>query len=447
MKKTIYILIISILFLSPVSAQKKLSREQLIADADTLYAQMYDIHPDLFAVYPQAEFEKGLTEAKTQFRDSMTAIDFYRLITPLIVNLGDGHTTIRIPGDLIDKEKAVTLPFNIAIDKKDYSVNIKDNYSDVDIPAGSEILSINGRGTKEILDRFVTYASGESNLFRLERVKQVFSLLPYIIYGDTTFTVNYQSEDEKNAVFVKSIKLGEFRKAAQETVNKERREAGRDFTLSLDNDISTAIIDFRSFSDLNRFTSFLDSTFTIIKDNNIKNLIIDLRKNGGGNSRLGDELFQYISPVPFQQFGRSQVKISPTLRRIFNDTIATLGMNVYEGSLYELRENDKRFTGNCYLLTSNHTFSSAAKFAWTFHYFNVGKIIGEETGGLIVTFGDMAGSTLPNTGIRFGVSWKKFYGYGADDSYTHGVRPDYEVPVEEAMDYAIELIKNRKLQK
>jgi len=446
MKKTICVLIIFVLYISNASAQKKLTREQLITDADTLYAQMYDIHPNLFAVYPQSEFEKGLAEAKAQFRDSMTLVDFYRLITPLVVKLEDGHTVVRVPGGLIDKEKKIVLPFEVDIDKEKYTVNIKNNYSGQDVPSGSSILSINGRTTKEMLDRFSLYASGEKNIFKLERVKFDFHLFPYIVYGDSAFTVSYENGNKKETVSVKGITIGEFNKAREKVKTNQEQAVKQDYVLSIDNENSTAIIDFRSFSDLNKFTSFLDSTFTLIKKNNIKNLIVDLRKNGGGNSRLGDELFQYISPVPFQQFGKSQVKISPTVKNIFNDTSQPVGINTYEGSLIELRKNDKRFTGNCYLLTSNHTFSSAAKFTWAFHYFKMGKIIGEETGGLIVTFGDMASSTLPNTGITFGVSWKKFYGYGADDSYTHGVKPDYEVPADEALDYTLNLIKKQKLQ-
>lgn len=36
-----------------------------------------------------------------------------------------------------------------------------------------------------------------------------------------------------------------------------------------------------------------------------------------------------------------------------------------------------------------------------------------------------------------GVSYKKFYQYGASDSNRHGTLPDYEVPVDKALDYTL----------
>jgi len=444
MKKVTCSLILFFLFISNVAAQKKFGREQLIADADTLYARMYDIHPNLFSVFPQAEFEKDMAEAKSQFRDSMTVVDFYKIITPLVVKLEDGHTSVSIPARSIDKHKKMVFPFEVDIDKKKYDVTIKDNYSGTDIPVGARILSINNRSTKDILDKFLTYASGENNLFKFERVKWYFHLFPYMIYGDSVFDVTYQIGNEKKSISIDGIRLEQYNQIKVKKQREEKQEVKQNFVLNVDAKNSMAIIDFRSFSNFDKFVVFLDSTFTLIKEQDIKNLIVDLRQNDGGNSRLGDELFQYISPVPFLQFGKMEVKVSPTLRRIFNDTIATLGINTFEGELEDLRENNKRFTGNCYLLTSNHTFSSAADFSWTFHYFKIGKIIGEETGGLIVCYGDVASSKLPNTGIGFGVSWKKFYGYGADDSYTHGVKPDYEVPADEALEYTMKLIKSQK---
>jgi len=445
MKKALCILLFSFLLISVISAQKKLSQEQLTADADTLYAQMYDIHPNLFAIYPQSEFEKGLKEAKAQFRDSMTVVNFYRLITPLVVKLEDGHTFIRMPSQLLDKEKKIAFPLTVDINKKNYTTIIKDDYSGSGhiFPPQSRILSINGRDIKEILDRFLMYASGENNLFKFERVQEGFHLLPYLIYSDSAFTVTYQTGSKKKTISLAGISLSKYKEMETEKEKAQNKEHEQDYTLTVDNNHNTAIIDFRSFSNFDKFATFLDSTFTLIKEQNIKNLIVDVRKNGGGNSSLGDELFQYISPVPFEQFGKMDMKISPTLRRIFNDTIYTLGVSTFESSPKELRENNKRFTGNCYLLTSNYTFSSAADFSWAFHYFKMGKIIGEETGGLIVCYGDVAGSGLQNTGIRFGTSWKKFYGYGTDDSYNHGVKPDYEVPADKAMNKALELIKKQ----
>lgn len=446
--KNRFLLILSFFCLVNIlSAQKKMSRAQLVADADSLYARLYDIHPNMFAVYPKQDFEQEMERVKAQFADSMTVLDFYRNITPLISGLKDGHTNMYMPSYSLDWEnQKVVFPLSVDINKKEYRVTIRENLSDLqpDLPIGGEILSINGKDIKSILNEFLRYVSGESNLFKFERIRSDFYLLCFMVYGEhTQFTVTYQSEDEKKTVTVEALSLNEYFSKQKER-RKEKKEVWRNYSLDINKDTSTAIIDFRSFSDFDKFEAFLDSTFTLIKEQGIENLIVDIRRNGGGNSGLGDELFQYISPVPFVQYGRVDVKVSSTLKRLHSDITDTIGLKVYEGKLIELRKNHKRFFGNCYLLTSNNSFSSAVNFAWAFQYFKVGKVIGEETGGNIVCFGDLVDYGVPNTGIKFSSSYKQFYGYGADDSHRHGVIPDYAVPADEAMDYTIKLIREKQ---
>lgn len=74
----------------------------------------------------------------------------------------------------------------------------------------------------------------------------------------------------------------------------------------------------------------------------------------------------------------------------------------------------------------------------------MGKIIGEESGGMNVTFGDVASYTLPFSQLQCGVSWKRFYHYGADDRDIHGTLPDVEVPADQALDYTFQHFVRKK---
>ena len=67
-------------------------------------------------------------------------------------------------------------------------------------------------------------------------------------------------------------------------------------------------MDFREFSDVERMESFADSMFTALRKNKIGNLIIDLRKNGGGNSSVGDRLLRYITPSHICRWTRRSSK-------------------------------------------------------------------------------------------------------------------------------------------
>lgn len=82
--------------------------------------------------------------------------------------------------------------------------------------------------------------------------------------------------------------------------------------------------------------------------------------------------------------------------------------------------------------------------------YGVGKIIGSETGGITVCYGDLYQFTLPNTKISRGVSHKKNYNACSVDD-RRGIMPDIEVEdwvegesdgvVDRVLEYTIDLIR------
>lgn len=76
-------------------------------------------------------------------------------------------------------------------------------------------------------------------------------------------------------------------------------------------------------------------------------------------------------------------------------------------------------------------------FAQAFKHYKTGKIIGEETGGWIVSYGDKITMSLPISKLPLSISTKKFYTVGATDNDKHGVKPDIQINKEEALDYAL----------
>ena len=191
---------------------------------------------------------------------------------------------------------------------------------------------------------------------------------------------------------------------------------------------------------------FADSMFVTLREKGIKNLIIDLRNNGGGNSMVGDVLFRYISPKAFKQMGKALVRVTPTTIRLTGRTQMVPGWSFYndesKGNLIPpLTKEEGHYEGSVYLLISHHTFSSAGSFAWAFKEFGMGTVIGEESGGMNVSFGDIIYYKLPVSGLSCTISFKRFWQYGADEKEIHGTLPDYAVPHEAALAKAFQLIK------
>ncbi len=214
------------------------------------------------------------------------------------------------------------------------------------------------------------------------------------------------------------------------------------YSFRINDDNTVAIMDFNSFSNPDRMGQFADSMFTTLRNNNIKKLIIDVRNNSGGNSEVGDTLLKYISPRPFAQMGKVLIRISERTKQITGITEAPSGWYFFDEPdenrmIKPMSAEQGRYDGQVYLLTSHYTFSSASSFSWTFKQFGMGTIIGEETGGMNVHFGDILRYTLPYSKLRCYISYKRFWLYGADEANIHGTLPDIKVPAEEALDAAL----------
>lgn len=91
-----------------------------------------------------------------------------------------------------------------------------------------------------------------------------------------------------------------------------------------------------------------------------------------------------------------------------------------------MKELPLRYNGKTYLLTNNGTFSAAQGFASAYKCYGQGTIIGEETGGATVNFGDVHVFELPHTRLKVMTSWEQaFSSCGIDNQ--RGVIPDFEV--------------------
>ncbi len=424
---------------------QNLSREQMLQDIDSLFSTIEKVHPDMYAVYPKHALEKDLERIKSELEPTGDVFYFYKQITPLVVKLGDGHTSVGFPYDFFVNVPDMRLfPFPVEITYPDKIVEVENDYTQTQntIPIGAQITKINNKQIDDIVQEMMHYVSGEKDFFKIEQLKYLFTPLVYALYGDSIFDIEYLFNRNQYSVQVKGISFKErYERPQQNSVSSNEQS---DYTFRTLPDKNIGILEFNRFADLDKFKLFLDSTFRVLQQENISNLIIDIRENGGGNSSLGDELFQYISPVPFAQFGKMIIKYSDILKQFYKTRNWKIsnpnGIKVHNSKLKKLRKNKLRYAGNVFLLTSHYTFSSAADFAWAFKYFKMGSVIGEETGGLAVCFGDIITLELPNSGIFYSVSWKKFYGYGATDDNIHGTLPDYEVDAENALDFAIDLI-------
>lgn len=460
MKKLLSIVLCLLIGVNLSGQEARFSSKELKKDLDSLVSFIEQVHPNPYANVSKKEIYKAIKRCDKMLSDSIGPIQYFTMISPIVSRLMDGHTGVSFPYAEWRALNPYCFPFNPEISSEG-KLFVPENMSD--LPQGAELLSINGVSGRQIFQTLINSISGESTNFRMSILKQSFVERFGAFYGfKSGYKIKYKLGGETNTVTISGYKLNDLLKLMKKRKSNAQTKGSNEnapYAFKLLADKKTGLIDFNSFSGEKQFAAFLDTAFSTMQREKAENLIIDLRSNGGGNSALGDELFQYISNVPFAQFGKTTIKYSDKRRQFyesyrkegflanlndsaFNALVSQKSDTVlkYENSLIALRDNKLRFKGNVYLLTGNKTFSSASKFAWCFHHFNMGKIVGEETGGYIVCFGDIIYSTLPKSKLQIHISHKEFYGYGATDQDRHAVIPDYKVNANDALDFTLKLI-------
>jgi hypothetical protein len=473
----IFIVFLLVGFVNPIIGEQKYTPEELITDLNFLIQIMEDVHPNLYAYTPRDEIFQMKSEIKENLTTPLTRTEFCKQIAPLVTRLRDAHTTM-IP--VLDEYNAYVdeggqvFPFDVYI--RDDRLFVRIDYTeDEAIPPGSEILSINDHPTYDIIKELLQYFSGERMAWRYNILRGYFRIFLWLIYNfGEKFNIDY----------ISSV-TGEFTNADLKGISNEtitqRRQALRaripaNYEYSSLAELKTGIIDFRSMRDRSAFKSFLKQTFAQLKDEGIEYLIIDIRNNGGGDSRLGEMLLNYITDQPYSQFSGSDVKASKPVKQYFRDQIPAIFrwippslfphsvykkiMPAEEGTVVHIRgdltnpsRNALRFDGEVYVLIGPGTFSSATSFASAIKDHRIGTLVGEETGGLATTYGNNYTFTLPNTMLQGTVSLQKYIRpSGIDDG--RGVLPDIEIIAEiddvverrdPVMEYVMDLIKDNTI--
>ena len=422
----------------------RLSREQATLDIDALLYTISQVHPDIFSVCRQEDLLRAANKARESLPDSVTPMELYRAAAPVVALIGDGHTNLHFPFNSVFDGTRRRLPVfgDVASDRTFTCTSSLDSI----IPRGARTLSINSVPMTEMLDSMLPYVSGERPHFRLSRIDDAFSALFEMLYAADNYDVEYlpQGAVEPLRHTFPATLWADIKRRCPST---RRPVKDDDYSFTADSTAGVAVMDFHRFRDPERMQRFADSMFTVLKEKEIGNLIIDMRHNGGGNSAVGDPLMRYISPEPFNIVDKIMVRVTPTVCRLMGIPQEIPGYIFYETGpddlMSPLTPAQGHYDGKVWLLTSNNTFSSASSFAWAFKEYGMGTVIGEETGGMNVSYGDILSYRLPVSGMLCTISYRRFWHTNADENDIHGTIPHIAVPAASALDHTLSLIKNR----
>jgi hypothetical protein len=423
---------------------------ELQEDFTILRAAINEAHAGALRYISTDQLEQAYVSAETQLGTPMNAVEYFRILAPLIATLRDGHTSIGLSE--IDRNifyrQATFIPLRMHVSGGRLFV-LRD-LSGGSL-AGMEILSINGEGAPEILSEMMQATAGdgdiisgrEASLSRGFRFNELYAMLRgtgpvYRVVAGPDRAVHEVTGDSREAL--RGVWINDFPADHLTLPRAELRyEDGGEIAIM-------TIRGFGEFADIAEtqpMEAFFEESFQAIGTRASGALIIDLRNNRGGRDIQGRQLFAYLARNPFQYYDGLYLQSERfSFSEHASPPVPGPPPNLYErdgqGRLrvrnnpnYGMHQPESaRFVGRVYVLMNGASFSTTAEFLSVAHSNLRASFIGEEAGGGYQgnTSGFVLTVTLPNTGLRAQIPVQRYeLAVGDSPLFARGVQPDYAV--------------------
>ena len=413
-------------------------------------------HPSLTLYHNKQRITYLFDSVYSTLTKRLTLRELFNKFYFLTNEAGCSHTDFFLPSYVYDtlENRNYFFPLPVLLVENKLLVNTLDGQ----LSEGTEIVSVNGIPSQQILNNISLYNSVEGfhRHGQLIMASRDFAFQYYLKYGaKDEFEINYTDTPGKQ----KSITLDAVSFNDWNYQNKNNRyyfdDTNVDYDLRINNEKQYAVLrvatfDYEGEAKDAAFKRFCENSFDLLKrKNNINSLIVDLRDNGGGRLNCLFYLFSFLAEKQFVEYDRvvSRIDRIPYRQYSFlsieetNELNNTLknefgkksnGYYYYADSLINTWEpNENHFAGKVFVVTNERTVSAASYLALLTKRSGRGKVIGEETAG-----GSYSGNgftslaySLPGSGIRLFFPYAHMvYSYKDEKNTGRGVVPDYIVP-------------------
>jgi hypothetical protein len=439
MNKYILVVFLNIIFLS-INAQNY-TRAELTTDINFLQTQLFEKHSGLDTYASLEEINITLNQMKATLPDSMSAIQFYGHISPILSTIKDGHTMLLPPSVYLEKSNTDSLFLPLRMFNSGDKLYVELNYLPEDkIPNGSEIISINGVPAAVILNTMLNGMMRDGHNDAYARWALNWWFAEYFSYW-YDHPAKYQIQFINPEGVLQNVIIDG---ATKEAYNEYRakRYPNRSFTrtydhkpgtavvFTLDTINSIAIMKIKDWDEAvlkntyhQKLRKTIDSCFDSIFLFHIQHLVIDIRDNQGGSLVNSKHVLSYLLNTSFDLVDNYYKVSNPALDAGNSRYKKTSGENSKSNKIRK-----EIYTGKVYVLTNGGSFSNSGLFASTLKRNNRALFIGEETGGSIYSLNANTKSlTLPNTQIQFELTTKRFAINESIPNAGRGLIPDYVV--------------------
>ncbi len=417
-----------------------LSPSQISADVTLMRQALEQVHAGYDRYVPRRVMDTAFARLGRRAATPMTDLELYREVALLLARIRCNHTKAEYPAALesFRTKTATHLPVRVRVFEKRLFVDTSAGNA---IAHGTEIVSINGTPTKDIVEKLSRFVAidGFTDFARaalLERDNDLMgSDLDHYWPVEFGFAREWTFELNDAAGARRTTTLAPISFAAWSALSGDGRNI--DFrtgtTLAMVN-ATTARLTIRSFVNYRtpvNADSLYASIFAQLSRRGVKHLILDLRDNGGGSDDASNGLVTYLIDRPLQPtttVRRRTILIDSTLSAAFDTwgnraeifapaeslfTKRADGWFAERSSLGTIQPSRDAFTGRVSVLVGRHNGSGATMLLAVLQEMGArtGKLrlIGEETGGSAEgpTAGQILFLKLPNSGMGIRIPLKR----------------------------------------
>lgn len=469
--------------------RSKHAPQDLKNDLQIIKYSLEQAHPGVYWYISKENLDFKFDSVKNLITDSMSSINFYRMVAPVVSAVKCGHTRLVYPGIKLNKQQQDSIKKigKVPLAQLDYQIEDKKLYikkllvKGLDsLKPGQEILSIDGISSANIINQTQRLfgSDGYNQTFYNEVLNRSFASYYYLAIPRKDSSILVIKNKEQQFQFVlKSIKpekkvkteeLSKEEKYKNEVLAKENkiklrknRYKGLDadkkpiLNYKIDSTVnSTAVLTVKSFSFNNsNFRRFFRETFKDIQDKNIQNVILDLRDNGGGSLSSCHLLFRYLYNQTHQYTGKAYIKnlnfefskyidkpkFLKVIQKVFypsfwlvNKSLTkkdSIGKFIYIYTAKDIKPKKHVFNHNLLILINGLSFSATSLLSANLQQVNRGTFIGEETGGGYnkCTAGTIPYLLLPETKLKLRLPLKVIQISKQRNLSGRGVFPDDEI--------------------
>lgn len=355
----------------------------------------------------------------------MTELEFYSYITPLSSVIKDGHSNIFISEQATTQYNELSKFFPFDIYWTDSKMFITKNLSaDTAILIGTEILSINGVSSQQVMTYLLTrqVRDGNNENYALWILNNYFRAYYSFHFGHPdhySLTIKNANNLEKKVIVAALLK----QTISSNNASRYLKPTNDDTYFHIDSTTNAAIFTIKTW-DNKKLKKEIDFVFSQLQQKNIDNLILDLRDNQGGNFSPAIYLLSYLLNHPFQYFAEvKSVKGN-------NDTSQVLKSR--KDKILRTHQPKKNpYKGKVFVLINGGCFSNTSSFCSRLEFYKRAVFIGGETGGNKVVFCGVFGLkgkiVLPNTKIICDNTNYRLTVTDINENTGHGVMPNYSI--------------------